>query len=160
MRIADIMMNSVANGPGIRDVIFVQGCDHHCPGCHNPQTWNKGGGKLLSACGILNQLKQSDNNVTISGGEPLDQYLNVQRLCNMLHVLQNKTMWVYTGYTYEQIPHTWLVNLQASGVECIVDGEFKQELKNLSLKFRGSGNQRIIDLKKSLLKGEVVLWEE
>lgn len=160
MRIADIMMNSVANGPGIRDVIFVQGCDHHCPGCHNPQTWNKRGGNQMFGCEILKQLESSRNNVTFSGGEPLDQYADVLRLANMLYIIQRKRSWLYTGYSIEDIPHTWLVALQASGVECIVDGEFKQELKNLSLKFRGSSNQRIIDLKKSLLKGEVVLWEE
>ena len=160
MRIAGIINNSVVNGPGIRDVIFVQGCQHHCPRCHNPETWNKEGGLNFTVTELLRLLEDSNNDVTISGGEPLDQYHDVLKLVRCLNTIQHKKIWLYTGYTYEEIPRSWLTQLQSCGVEVIVDGEYIEHLKDLRLQFRGSSNQRLIDLTKSVTNGKVVLWED
>lgn len=158
MRIAGLIKNSVVNGVGIRDVIFTQGCSHHCKGCHNPHTWNSKGGEEVTAKEIADQLKNSNNNVTISGGEPLEQIQEVTELLSELHK-QGKDAWLYTGYTFENIGMgIWLI-LYANGVTVVVDGTFQEDKKDLTLQFRGSSNQRLIDLEKSLKAGHVVLWE-
>lgn len=158
MRIAGIVRDSIVDGEGIRDVIFVQGCSHHCKGCHNQQTWDYGGGEHMFVGDIVNELSNSSNDVTISGGEPLDQYTSLLELCQQLHK-QGKRIWVYTGNTVNA-PVIKSYRELAPYVDVIVDGKFVEELKDSDLLFRGSSNQRIIDLKKSVEQNKIVLWEE
>ena len=159
MQIAGILKNSVVNGEGIRDVVFVQGCPHHCKGCHNPHTWNPEGGRHMSVWEVFKELEDSPNNVTISGGEPLNQFHSVECLIHYFHLGQGKTIWLYTGYQFEEISRSNWLRLLYVGVEVVVDGRFEEDKKDLTLQFRGSSNQRLIDLRKTLDQGQVVLWE-
>lgn len=159
MQIAGILKNSVVNGEGIRDVIFVQGCPHCCKGCHNPHTWNPEGGQQMYMVDILKDLRDSPNNVTISGGEPMLQFPKVNCVIHYLNRQQGKTTWLYTGYRYEEIDKKVWQRLLYSGVVVVVDGRYEEDKRDLTLQFRGSSNQRIIDLRKTLESNEIVLWE-
>ena len=159
MRIAGIIQNSVVNGIGVRDTIFFQGCEHHCPGCHNPKTWNINGGEEMSIKRIAEIFKDSEHGITLSGGEPLLQYEEIIELMKYINETQNKRFWMYTGFRYEELPPEMLANL-AKYVDVLVDGRFEEQNKDLKLAFRGSSNQRLIDLPKSVEKGRVILWEE
>lgn len=157
MRLAGIIRDSVVDGEGVRDVIFVQGCSHRCQGCHNPGTWKYDGGTQWTTKAIMNELSTSSNDITISGGEPLDQF---DALCRLLEVIKQDTtkkVWLYTGYTFN-VNKSWVHEIEGL-VDVVVDGEYVEELRDPSLRFRGSSNQRIIDVTKSLNKGEVILWE-
>jgi anaerobic ribonucleoside-triphosphate reductase activating protein len=159
MRIAGIVRDSIVDGSGVRDVVFFQGCPHHCKGCHNPQTWNFDAGTEMTVGEIVESLSTSSNNVTISGGEPLMQHEDVIELVYQLGK-QGKTCWLYTGFSYESFNWRMWWQLCVSGLTVVVDGDFKQDKKDSTLLFRGSSNQRIIDLEKTLRSNEVVLWEE
>lgn len=159
MRVAGIIRNSVVNGIGIRDVIFLQGCEHYCKGCHNPETWSKEDGVELDIYELANQLKDSKNHMTISGGEPLLQYSEVLRLMNLLNRSKGTRFWLYTGFKYDEIPPEYLEEL-AKYVDVLVDGQFELEKKDLTLRFRGSSNQRLIDLPRSVANKKVIEWVE
>lgn len=154
MRIAGIVRDSIVDGIGIRDVIFVQGCGHHCKGCHNPHTWNYNGGEHWFVGDIVEELSDSSNDVTISGGEPLDQFASLVSLVKQLNK-QGKRIWLYTGNTLTA-PISKPYRMLAPYVDVIVDGKFIEECKNLDLMFRGSTNQRIIDLPKSVKENRIV----
>lgn len=162
MRIAGIIKDSIVDGEGIRDVIFVQGCTHYCKGCHNPNTWNLDGGTEMSIPQIVEELNGSPNNITISGGEPLRDAKEIIKLLKTLAIIYpNKTVWVYTGYTWEELSYLLKYEMVTStNVEVVVDGKFMEELKDSSLQFRGSSNQRLIDLECSILSNKIVSWEE
>ena len=159
MRIAGITRDSIVDGVGIRDVIFVQGCPHHCQGCHNPSTWNPRGGTNMGMLDIKEALEDSENNITISGGEPIKTGL-CRLLVHLHFYFPEKTFWVYTGYRYEEIDKSLLLVMRDCGVEVIVDGRFEKDKKDPKLRFRGSSNQRLVDLKRSLASGQIVSWEE
>lgn len=157
MRIAGIVRDSIVNGEGIRDVVFFQGCGKRCKGCHNPETWDYMGGCHRFIGDIVNELSDSSNDVTISGGEPIDQFDDLLELCEQLHK-SGKHIWVYTGNVVD--PTKRIYRALAQYVDVIVDGRFVEELKDTNLLFRGSSNQRIIDLPKSVKEEKIVLWEE
>jgi anaerobic ribonucleoside-triphosphate reductase activating protein len=157
IRVASILKDSVVNGEGIRDVVFLQGCKHFCKGCHNPQTWNVEGGTEFTVEEILNELKGSNNQVTISGGEPLLHLPSLFELLNRLEREQGKRCWLYTGYRFNEIPHYILVEL-AYYVDVLVDGRFELDKKDLRLAYRGSTNQRLIDLPQTIANKELTLW--
>ena len=159
MLIAGIVRDSIVDGVGIRDVIFFQGCLHRCKGCHNPQSWSYTEGTEMSVDEILDELKNSSNDVTISGGEPLFQISDVCNLIERLSKIQNKRCWLYTGYCYETLPPQLIINL-SKYVDVLVDGKFVEELKDPNLRFRGSSNQRLIDLPKSVKANKIILWED
>ena len=159
MKVAGIIQNSVVNGIGVRDVIFLQGCEHHCPGCHNPKTWNINGGEEMSISRLDDILRDSPHDITISGGEPLLQYDEVIELMDYMSYGTNKRFWLYTGFKYDEIPPHMLEEM-SKYVDVLVDGRFEESKKDLKLQFRGSSNQRLIDLPKSVAKGKVILWEE
>ena len=158
MRIAGIVRDSIVDGIGIRDVIFFQGCAHKCKGCHNKQTWNYDGGFERTTASIIKELSNSSNDITISGGEPLDQFDSLIRLLEVIRKFTNKRVWLYTGHTVVLGKH--LYQQLAQYVDVIVDGKFIEELKDSNLRFRGSSNQRLIDLPKSVKEQKIVLWEE
>ncbi|WP_215191023.1 anaerobic ribonucleoside-triphosphate reductase activating protein [Exiguobacterium sp. s7] len=151
MRVLSVLEESVVDGPGIRTVIFTAGCPHRCPGCHNPESWNPRGGQDVSVADLLAQIEQSGwDGVTISGGEPFLQPEELARLVDGCKVLQ-KNVWVYTGYTLEQLQamHDEFVTRVLDRADVLVDGRFEQPLMDRSLRFRGSSNQRIIFLNKA-----------
>lgn len=154
MRIAGIVRDSIVDGEGVRDVIFVQGCAHHCKGCHNQHTWDYCGGEHWFIGDIVNELSDSTNNVTISGGEPFDQYASLYGLVQELSK-QGKNIWIYTGNTLHE-PIGTPYKLLAQYVDVIVDGRFVEKLKDPDLLFRGSSNQRLIDLKRSVKEQRIV----
>lgn len=155
LRIAGIVSESFVDGPGIRFTVFTQGCKHHCPGCHNPQTHDFNGGREISVESLMTQIKQNPllDGITLSGGEPFEQAEECSELAEIAHSLSLNVM-TYTGYTFEELltgaadRPGWGKLLEETDI--LVDGRFELAKKNLLLKFRGSENQRIIDVKKSL----------
>lgn len=157
MRVAGIVRDSIVNGEGIRDVIFVQGCAHRCKNCQNKHTWDYNGGTEMSTAYLIDYLSDSSNDVTISGGEPLDQIVPLLRLLKQLRRTTSKRVWVYTGNTLKT-PLADVYRGLSQYVDVIVDGKFVEELKDPDLLFRGSSNQRLIDLPKSVEMDEIVEW--
>lgn len=156
MRIAGIVRDSIVDGEGVRDVIFLQGCNHYCRGCHNPHTWDASGGTEYTLGQILEEIEDSSNDVTISGGEPINQWFGLIVLLDAIR-RRNKRIWLYTGNNVSPTDIKWIY--LSKFVDVVVDGEYVEELNNKDLLFRGSSNQRIIDLPKSVQAQEIVLWE-
>lgn len=158
IRIAGIINESIVDGWGIRYVVFTQGCPHGCPGCHNPQTHSFDGGKMIDTEKLLTEFKEDPllKGITFSGGEPFMQPKPLTELAKEIHSL-NKDVTCYTGFTYEEIVSSgnqdWIDLLDQ--VDVLIDGKFILEQKNLKLLFRGSSNQRIIDVKESRKTGEI-----
>jgi len=152
IRISGIVKESIVDGPGIRYTIFTQGCPHHCEGCHNPQTHDFNGGNFVSISKIVEDIKKDPllRGITISGGEPFMQAKKVADLVSRLDKSKLNVM-VYTGFD------GYLDLLKNADI--LVDGKFRLELKSEKLPFRGSLNQRSIDLNKSLESGSTVLYE-
>lgn len=151
LKIAGIVRDSIVDGVGIRDVLFTQGCLHYCKGCHNSSTWDINGGEEIRVDELVKQLSQSTNSITISGGEPLLQF---QQLVQFLYLLNRNDCWLYTGYTFEELSDE-IKNSLSPYIEVLVDGKFEIN-KNDYKPFRGSSNQRLIDLRKSIAKGKIV----
>lgn len=151
IRISGIVEESIVDGPGLRYVIFTQGCPHKCKGCHNPETHNinKGVDKHIEE--IIEEIEANPliMGVTISGGEPFMQKDSVLKLVNRLNDI-NKNIYVYTGYLYEDLIKEEKSREILEKIDVLIDGPFMLEQKDLTLKFRGSRNQRVIDIKSSL----------
>lgn len=143
MRVNGILSCSLVNGYGIRYVIFVQGCKHHCPGCQNPDTWDFNGGIEMSVEDIIADIKRHKyiDGITLSGGDPFYQQDECVKLIRALP--DDLTVWIYTGFTYEEIMNTELASL----ADYIVDGPFRQE-ELIEGQMYGSANQRIIKVKR------------
>lgn len=164
LRLAGVIKESIVDGPGIRFTVFTQGCPHKCKGCHNPQTHDFNGGYESCVENIIEEIKKNPilQGVTLSGGEPFAQAKALTRLAKEVHKLGLNIM-TYTGYTFEQLVAgfdknpEWKTLLEETDI--LVDGPFILEQKSLMLHFRGSKNQRLIDVKKSLEAGTVVNWE-
>lgn len=161
LRLAGVIRESIVDGPGIRLVIFTQGCPHHCEGCHNPQTHDFNGGYISNPENILKVIDQNPllKGVTFSGGEPFMQAEALAELAVEIH-RRNLDILTYSGFTFEEIlesvdKHPDRKKLLEQ-TDYLIDGKFMLELKSLNLQFRGSSNQRIIDVKKSLEMGKVV----
>lgn len=157
LRISGIESESIVDGEGIRYVIFTQGCPHHCPGCHNPQTHSFNKGKLVSTDEILIDISKSKDyidGITLSGGEPFCQSNQCSIIAEKAHEM-GLTVWCYTGYLFEELygRDDRLLN----HIDILVDGPFVLNERSLDLEFRGSKNQRIINVPESLITGKVVL---
>lgn len=161
MRVAGIVRDSIVDGIGIRDTIFLQGCPHRCKNCHNPQTWDYDGGAEMSVEEILTVLSKSSNDITISGGEPLEQFNELLYLLREIRQTTDKRVWLYTGYkfSFKLLSDRYVLNLLANYVDVIIDGVFVDSLTG-DYQFKGSANQRIIDLPKSVKENDIVLWED
>ncbi|WP_026670319.1 anaerobic ribonucleoside-triphosphate reductase activating protein [Butyrivibrio sp. AE3006] len=173
MNYGEIKTTDIANGVGVRTSLFVSGCTHHCKGCFNEETWDFNFGKPFTK-EVEDEIIESLRPVyvtglTILGGEPME-VVNQKALRPFIErikkELPGKTIWVYSGYVWEEL--TDVNNSRCHGddtdailsmIDVLVDGEFKLDLKNISLKFRGSSNQRIIDVPKTLEEGSIVLSE-
>jgi anaerobic ribonucleoside-triphosphate reductase activating protein len=166
--LAGVLSESVVDGPGIRFVVFAQGCPRRCPGCHNPETWDADQGVERSVRDVVQMLKKKRKQkpgylrgVTLSGGEPFCQAADCARLAGEAKKL-GLDVAVYTGFTYEQLLEKQDPDVDAllSAADILVDGPFVLDLRDMSLRFRGSANQRLIDLNRSRQAGAVVLLEE
>ena len=172
MNYADIKVADVANGLGVRVSLFVSGCNHHCKGCFNEDAWNFNYGKEFTEETIEEIIKDLDNpyisGLSLLGGEPLE-YENQKGILPLVkrvkEVYPDKNIWCYTGFTFDRDVINGMCNKWdetkelGSYIDVIVDGKFEEDKKSLSLKFRGSKNQRIIDVKKSLKDNKVVEYE-
>ena len=142
---AGIINDSFVDGEGIRLAVFVQGCSHHCLGCHNPKTWDYDGGYMSNTDFVIKEYKRNPllDGITITGGEPFEQIDASYILAKAIHSL-NGNVWVYTGYTLEELKNKQNALKLLSEVDVLVDGPFILKLKDMNLKFRGSSNQRIL----------------
>jgi len=157
MKIAGFYDESISNGEGWRAVLFVSGCPHNCPGCHNKAAQNFNYGEQFNKEEILERIKQNSilKGITISGGEPLCKE-NIKEVHNFIQdvkaIKPEFNVWCYSGYTLEELleRNDEATNKCLNDIDILVDGRFKQEKKDPTLKFRGSSNQRILDVKNSL----------
>lgn len=162
MRYNTIRSLDIANGKGCRVSIFIQGCEHRCEKCFSPQTWSFEGGKEFTeqTMEFILELAKPDylDGISILGGDPLHprNRAEVLKLVRRFkEVYPNKTVWLWTGYLLEDV----FEDLVDSEIDVIVDGRFIEELKDLRLKFRGSSNQRVINLKETIRTGDIILYE-
>ena len=161
IRLAGLEPESIVDGPGYRFTVFVQGCPHNCPGCHNPQTHDFGGGHIAQTDDVIAHLGQSTlvRGLTLSGGEPMCQPEACRTIVDAAHA-KHLNVWCYTGFTLDALLKENNPARMAllHSIDVLVDGRFVQEQKSLSLLYRGSSNQRLIDVPKTLATGEITLW--
>lgn len=157
MRVIDIIPGTTVDGPGLRTSIYFAGCSHQCPGCHNPQSWDSAAGHEMTVDEIITVVEENDFDVTLTGGDPLYQVSEIIPLAEAL-TERGYTVWCYTGYTYEDVRNRPDVKKLLSMCEVLVDGPFIESQRDISLLYRGSSNQRLIDLKASETEAEIVLW--
>ena len=158
---------SVSNGVGVRTVLWVSGCDIRCRNCHNPQTWDFDSGIPFTEETMQELLydlsKPYIKGLTLSGGHPLDPH-NAPKVLEIVKrvkmVFPNKDIWIYSGYVWEDIIKDDTLKEILKYTDTLVDGAYIDELRDISLAFRGSSNQRIIDVPKSLEQNKVILWQE
>ena len=158
IRILGIKYGTSVDGIGLRTSLYCAGCENRCPGCHNPQSWDEKGGDAITVDELYNRIVEADMNVTFTGGDPMLHPEGFIALAGLIKRNTDKTIWCYTGYRFEELlshpTRRQLVEL----CDVIVDGRYVEAERDLSLHFRGSRNQRIIDVKASLTSGEVVLF--
>ena len=155
----NIVEDTTVDGPGFRTSIYAAGCPHRCSGCHNPQSWKRESGSLWSINSVMAQIKQAEfANVTFSGGDPLMQVGAFTELAKRIRKETNKTIWCYTGYLYEEIIVSPSLSQILPYVNVLVDGRYEEALNDESLQFRGSSNQRIINVPDSLHAGQTLFW--
>ena len=154
---------SIVDGPGFRFVVFTQGCPHHCPGCHNPQSHPFEGGYRASVDELFEAIRENPHlaGVTFSGGEPFCQPAPLALLGQRVKRELGKSVMTYTGYTLEQLQAMEDPAVQAllETTDILVDGRYEQNLRDLTLLFRGSENQRLIDMNATRARGQVVLLD-
>ncbi len=157
--IIDIIHSTSVDGPGLRTTVYAAGCGHHCPGCHNPQTWDIQAGHPINIDSLTAQLLATDEEITFSGGDPLFQAEAFGILAKNIKQKSGKNIWCYTGYTIEQIIDKPRFKNLLDNIDVLVDGQYKMAMRNPDLLFRGSENQRIIDVQSTLKSGSVILFK-
>lgn len=158
LNLSDIITDSIVDGPGIRATVFSQGCPHHCPGCHNPHTWEFGCGHDIEPEAVLSMIRGNPlcRGVTFSGGEPFAQAGEFAKLARLLKAAGYEVA-SYTGYTFEQLlSGTEEQRELLQHIDVLIDGPFVQAEKSLEIAFRGSRNQRILNVPQSLVQGQAV----
>ena len=156
IRILSIKYGTSVDGIGLRTSLYCAGCENRCPGCHNPQSWDEKGGEAISVDELYHCVIEADMNVTFTGGDPMYHPEGFIALASLIKRNTNKTIWCYTGYRFEELLSHPLRRQLVELCDVIVDGRYIEAERDLSLHFRGSRNQRIIDVKASL-DGDVVL---
>ena len=165
MRYFTIEDESMVNGPGLREILWVSGCEHHCKECHNPETWNKeaDGSKEFDTAAKKDLFKRLDRDfidgITISGGDPLAPY-NREEVGKLVKSIRKKfggtkTIWIYTGYKFDEIKDLEFIKL----VDVVVDEEFKIDKKDTELLWRGSSNQHLVNVAESLKAGKIIEYK-
>ena len=156
--LSGIVSDSIVDGPGIRTTVFSQGCPHHCEGCHNPETWDFGCGTQVPVAAIVEIVRSNPlcRGVTFSGGEPFAQPEGFSKLARLLKE-KGYEVASYTGYTFDELLEGSEAQKELlSAIDVLIDGPFILAEKSLEIAFRGSKNQRILDVKKSLAEGKAV----
>ncbi len=161
MNYHNITVDDMLNGDGLRTVLWVSGCDHRCHGCQNPQTWDEKSGLPFdeNAKNELFEALSRDymSGITFSGGDPLmpcNRAVVGELIREIREKLPSKTIWLYTGSLFEEIRHLPFI----ADIDVIVDGPYVERLRDVQLHWKGSENQRVIDVKKTLASGSIVLW--
>lgn len=155
---------SIVDGPGLRFSVFVQGCSHRCPGCHNPESQPHTGGYMAEVADLLHEIHQNRliHGVTLTGGEPFEQTEGVLALARELKA-EGYNLWIYSGYLFEDLmsghPDKFAPELLRQ-CDVLVDGPFIKALNSYDLQWKGSSNQRVIDLPATLAHDEIVLWQQ
>lgn len=164
LHIAGINYESTADAEGVACAIFFSGCKHHCEGCHSKDTWNFNYGKEVTDELIKIINSEIDKRpflsaLVLSGGDPMYSATEIKEFISKIHIPKNN-IWCYSGFLFEEIKenHSMMELLNLCNI--LVDGRYIESQRNITLQFRGSSNQRIIDVKKSLEKGEIVLWQK
>lgn len=158
LRVADIIEATTVDGPGFRTSIYFAGCEHHCPGCQNPSTWDTGSGTEMTVDEIVRRVVENDYDVTFSGGDPLYQAEALAVLAKAL-VDRGRRIWCYTGYSFEKLVADDRFNPLLDFFDVVVDGRFEQDKRNTDLLFRGSENQRLVDVGYWRRIGNIKEWE-
>lgn len=145
IRVMDIIEGTSVDGPGLRTSVYLAGCAHRCPGCHNPQTWDFAAGRDMTVAEILEVVRRADFDLTLTGGDPMYQ---ARALLPLVRAVKEDgyDIWCYTGFTLEELDGVDGAAALLPYIDTLVDGPFVEALKNTDLIFRGSSNQRIIDL--------------
>ena len=163
LRIAGVVGDSIVDGPGLRLTVFTQGCPHRCPGCHNPQAHDFAGGYDAEVEELFEQYRENPllRGVTLSGGEPFCQPEPLAELARLVHGAGGD-VFCYTGYTYEQLLglDDPAVAALLREVDVLIDGPYLEAQRDLTLLFRGSANQRLLDLPRTRAEGRPVLWAD
>ena len=161
LRIAGRVNDSIVDGPGFRYTVFTQGCPHRCPGCHNPHTHDVAGGSEVEITELAAEIRANPllSGVTFSGGEPFEQPQPLIALAKEVHEM-GLTVMMYSGYTFEQIIADPEKKALLEQADYLVDGPYLEAQRDLTLRFRGSKNQRILDVKQSLAAGKAIDWEQ
>ena len=164
IRLFGVANDSIVDGPGLRYAVYTQGCSHKCKGCQNPESWPFEGGTVTTVGALIDDIAQKEliHDVTLSGGDPFCQ---AGPVCALARELKKRDygIWAYSGYTFEQLQELSetdedikeLLNL----IDVLVDGRFVEDLKSLDLKWKGSSNQRVIDMKKTRNAGKIVIYQ-
>ncbi|MGL5977996.1 MAG: anaerobic ribonucleoside-triphosphate reductase activating protein [Erysipelotrichaceae bacterium] len=157
---APLTFDSIVDGEGLRVVLWTQGCPHRCVGCQNPQTHDPALGFSIAAWELFEQIKKNplQDGITLSGGEPFDQAASLIALAQACREL-GLNVWAYTGYTMETLLQNEAQAKLLQHIDVLVDGRFEHTLKHFDLYFKGSSNQRVIDVAKTLENQEIILWE-
>ena len=158
--ILEIVEDTTVDGPGFRTSVYSSGCPHHCPGCHNPQSWEIDNGHPVETEEILKIiLADPFADVTFTGGDPMFQPQGFAELAQAIRENSTKNIWCYTGYRFEDLLQNPAQKALLEQIDVLVDGRFIDALKDDELRFRGSSNQRIINVQASLEKGETVVMD-
>lgn len=163
--ICGYLPESIADGIGLRSVLFFSGCKHRCRGCHNPSSWNFTAGEAFDKNRQDQIIKEICSNplidgITLSGGDPFFSAADVSTFVDRIKEKVRINIWIYSGFTYEEIMEDPVKKELLMKCDVLVDGRFVREKRDVSLLFRGSANQRIIDIPRSVKEGSVVLWDE
>ena len=158
IRVLDIKYGTSVDGIGLRTSIYCAGCQNHCRGCHNPQSWDENGGEPTSVEVLFKNIVDADMNVTFTGGDPMLHPEGFIELAQMIKNDTDKNIWCYTGYKFEDLMLHPIRRKLVELCDVIVDGRYVESERDLSLHFRGSRNQRVIDVQKSL-HGEIICLE-
>lgn len=160
LSILDIIEDTTVDGPGFRTAIYCAGCPNACPGCHNPESWNIRNGKMMETDEVLAYVLADEfADVTFSGGDPMFQADGFAELARKIKANSLKSIWCYTGYRYEDLLRRPQQAELLRWIDVLVDGRFVETLKDPDLLFRGSSNQRLIDVQQSLASGEIRLHQ-
>ncbi len=159
LRVLHIVEGTSVDGPGLRTSIYLAGCSHHCPGCHNPASWDTRGGQDRTLDELMQVIAYNEAPVTLSGGDPLQQPGGVRALIHRIKSELGYNVWCYTGYTWEQIMNNPKLLDVVKELDVLVDGPFLMAERDITLRFRGSRNQRLIDVPRTLATGVLTLWQ-
>lgn len=158
--VMQIVEDTTVDGPGFRTAIYAAGCPNACPGCHNPESWDIAHGQPMAVEDIMAVVRADEfADVTFTGGDPMYQAEAFARLARIVKEQTDKTIWCYTGFVYETLLSQPGPRALLTWIDVLVDGPFVQAERSVELLFRGSRNQRLIDVQASLLEGYTVLWE-